>query len=313
MKKIISILLIAVMMLGLTACSPKEPEPEPPWGRNWIDGQNLIESYNNINDSLCLYNDGKELNSHWWDSYFSLIDEEKLSGILFFKASPEDVYDPYGFASTFRFLYNESPDVLFGMNYMLDKLENSADSATLITINNLGENYIKNLLNGALHNNIYIKTWAERFLDTDDDVIEFVIAELNAYPNGRAEIRNIKYTGASRPQQTQQTINEQESPASTTAETADYPFEIKNVVFSHNTIGYAVVEGNVYNSGDTSYTFVQVRIAWKDSSGNTINTDSTYAVGNEGIFPGESSTFRSSVKDENNKIVSADVTILSYK
>lgn len=65
------------------------------------------------------------------------------------------------------------------------------------------------------------------------------------------------------------------------------------------------------NSSDTSYKFIKVKGAFEDSFGNVVDTDSTYAVGDEGIAPGESSTFTMYV-DKNSKIERCTVTVYDY-
>ena len=62
------------------------------------------------------------------------------------------------------------------------------------------------------------------------------------------------------------------------------------------------------NTGKKTYKFVKVKGAFKDSSGNVIDTEWTYAVGSEGLAPGESSVFRMSVP-KNSKITSCSVTV----
>lgn len=87
--------------------------------------------------------------------------------------------------------------------------------------------------------------------------------------------------------------------------------EISNVKVTSNS-SYTICTGTVKNTGKKTYTFVQVKGSFKDSSGNVVDTDWTYAVGSEGLAPGESTTFRMSV-DKNYKISSCSVTLLEYK
>lgn len=75
---------------------------------------------------------------------------------------------------------------------------------------------------------------------------------------------------------------------------------------------YVICTGSVKNTGSKTYTFVTVKGAFKDTNGNVIDTDWTYAVGPEGLEPGESSNFRLSV-DRNNSIDSCSVSLLEYK
>lgn len=78
----------------------------------------------------------------------------------------------------------------------------------------------------------------------------------------------------------------------------------------HNS-NYTVCTGSLKNNGKKTYRFIQVKGAFKDSSGNVLDTDSTYVVGSEGLSPGESSTFRLSVP-KNSKIESCTVTVYDY-
>lgn len=74
---------------------------------------------------------------------------------------------------------------------------------------------------------------------------------------------------------------------------------------------YTICTGSVKNTGKKTYKFVEVKGAFKDSSGNVVDTDWTYAVGSEGLEPGESSTFRLSIPKQY-KISSCTVTLKDY-
>ena len=74
---------------------------------------------------------------------------------------------------------------------------------------------------------------------------------------------------------------------------------------------YKICTGSVKNTGTKTYKFIEVKGAFKDSNGNVIDTAWSYAVGSEGLAPGESSTFRISV-DNNPKITSCSVSLLDY-
>ena len=83
---------------------------------------------------------------------------------------------------------------------------------------------------------------------------------------------------------------------------------ISNVKLKHNS-SYTVVTGSVKNTGSTTYKFVKVKGAFKNSRGTTLDTDWTYAVGSEGLAPGESTTFRMSVSKDTS-ITKCTVTVL---
>ncbi len=74
---------------------------------------------------------------------------------------------------------------------------------------------------------------------------------------------------------------------------------------------YTICNATITNNGKKTYTFVEVKGKFKDSSGKVLDTDWTYAVGSEGLAPGESVTFRLSV-DKNSNITKCDLEILDY-
>lgn len=82
---------------------------------------------------------------------------------------------------------------------------------------------------------------------------------------------------------------------------------ISNVKISHNSVS-TICTGTVKNKGNKSYDFVKVRGAFKNSSGSVVDTDWTYAVGSEGLRPGESTTFTMYV-DKNTGITKCTVSI----
>jgi hypothetical protein len=59
---------------------------------------------------------------------------------------------------------------------------------------------------------------------------------------------------------------------------------------------YTRANGTAYNAGSSKASFVKVKILFKDAAGKVIDTDWTYAVGSEGLNPGESKKFTCSVK-----------------
>ncbi len=71
---------------------------------------------------------------------------------------------------------------------------------------------------------------------------------------------------------------------------------------------YIVCKGSVQNNGKKTYKYVKVRGAFSDRTGKTIDTDWTYAVGSEGLRPGEKSSFRMSVHAFSNFMM-AEATI----
>ena len=93
-------------------------------------------------------------------------------------------------------------------------------------------------------------------------------------------------------------------------ESADSVLQISDTKVSSNS-SYTICTGTLKNTGKKTYKFVEVKGSFKDSSGNVLDTDWTYAVGSEGLSPGESTTFRMSI-DKNFKVTSCSVSLLDY-
>ena len=105
------------------------------------------------------------------------------------------------------------------------------------------------------------------------------------------------------------------SSSSTSSSSSSYSYEskysalkISNVSLTSNS-SYTVCTGTITNKGKKNYSFVEVKGAFKNSSGTVLDTDWTYAVGSEGLAPGESKTFRMSVP-KNYSISSCSVSIM---
>ena len=84
------------------------------------------------------------------------------------------------------------------------------------------------------------------------------------------------------------------SSPSYSTETAATALSFTNVKIEHNT-SYTVCTGTVKNNGKKTYEFVKIKGSFKNSVGTVVDTDWTYAVGAEGLAPGESATFRMSI------------------
>ena len=73
--------------------------------------------------------------------------------------------------------------------------------------------------------------------------------------------------------------------------------EISNVRITERG-SYTVATGTVTNVGVYTYEFVKLKGTFRDSSDTVLDTDWTYAVGAEGLAPGESATVRLSVPED---------------
>ena len=89
-----------------------------------------------------------------------------------------------------------------------------------------------------------------------------------------------------------------------------YQLRISNVqVYSNSSYTYA--EGTVTNNSDATVTFLKIKGAFVNSLGTVIDTDWTYAVGGEGLAPGESCKWKISV-DRDYSIDDCEISILDY-
>ena len=97
---------------------------------------------------------------------------------------------------------------------------------------------------------------------------------------------------------------------SSSYESAYSVLKISGISVTNNS-NYTVCTGTITNNGKKTYKFVEVKGSFKNSSGTVLDTDWTYAVGSEGLAPGESKTFRMSVP-KNYDIKSCSVIIQDY-
>lgn len=89
-----------------------------------------------------------------------------------------------------------------------------------------------------------------------------------------------------------------------------WELRVSGISLSSNS-SYTIAEGTFTNNSDTTVRFVKIKGAFQDRNGKVIDTDWTYAVGSEGLAPGESCKWRMSVSKDSS-IAKCDVTILDY-
>lgn len=85
--------------------------------------------------------------------------------------------------------------------------------------------------------------------------------------------------------------------------------KISTVTLSYGS-SYIYAKGTITNNGSKTYDYIKLKGSFKDSYGTVIDTDWTYAVGSEGLSPGESKSFEISVPKDY-KIRDCVVSILS--
>lgn len=86
--------------------------------------------------------------------------------------------------------------------------------------------------------------------------------------------------------------------------------KISNIRIGHNS-SYTECTGTIKNTGSKTYSFVKIKGSFKTSSGTVVDTDWTYAVGTEGLAPGESTTFKMSIP-KNMSVTTCSISILDY-
>lgn len=84
--------------------------------------------------------------------------------------------------------------------------------------------------------------------------------------------------------------------------------QTSQIKIEHNT-SYTICTGTIKNTGTYTIKFVKIKGSFQDYSGKTLDTDWTYAVGAEGLSPGESTSFRMSVP-KNLSIKKCSVSII---
>lgn len=91
---------------------------------------------------------------------------------------------------------------------------------------------------------------------------------------------------------------------------SSWDLDISNInVYSSSNYTYA--EGKITNNSDSTVSFVKIKGSFKTGSGTVVDTDWTYAVGTEGLAPGESCKWKLSV-EKDSTIKSCSVSILDY-
>lgn len=94
------------------------------------------------------------------------------------------------------------------------------------------------------------------------------------------------------------------------SENATSALKFSNIRIKHNS-SYTECTGTVKNTGSKTYSFVKIKGSFKNYSGSVVDTDWTYAVGNEGLSPGESTTFSMSIP-KNTSVKTCSISILDY-
>ena len=82
-------------------------------------------------------------------------------------------------------------------------------------------------------------------------------------------------------------------------------------IYVHTNSAATYCEGKITNNGTGTFYYIRLKGSFKDWWGNIIEIGDTYAVGAEGLSPGESTTFKIYC-DKNSEIEDCIVTIISY-
>lgn len=99
--------------------------------------------------------------------------------------------------------------------------------------------------------------------------------------------------------------------ANTTAPAVSPTKLLLHVSIVNSNSSYTYAEGTITNKSDRTVKYVEIKGSFVNRSGAVVDTDWTYAVGSEGLAPGESSKWRMSVKKDSS-IKSCTVSLLDY-
>lgn len=103
------------------------------------------------------------------------------------------------------------------------------------------------------------------------------------------------------------------SNSSQTTDASPIDFDMKDFECGHGEYGWAEGHGVIKNIGNETLYFVKMKIKYIDDAGNVVKTDSTYAVGDEGISPGDSQYFEWATTDFKGDFSKYSVSVLDYK
>jgi len=107
--------------------------------------------------------------------------------------------------------------------------------------------------------------------------------------------------------------NNENKPKQSKDENQTYPLEFSKIIIDNINSGSSTwFRGSVKNISNKTIYFVSIKLSCKDYGGNVIDTTSTYAVGAEGLAPGESTKYEAYV-DKDLLIQSVTASILSYE
>ncbi len=107
----------------------------------------------------------------------------------------------------------------------------------------------------------------------------------------------------------------QKSSSSSSSSSFRYPsasdLQISNVSVQTNSV-VTYCTGTIKNNGKVTFKFVEVKGCFKDGGGNVIETGSSYAVGSEGLSPGQSKSFTIYSDGRNPKVKSCSVEVYDF-
>lgn len=196
-----------------------------------------------------------------------------------------------GKLNTTQKIESEVSDLIFGLYFLQRDYKDNGKNAPSSDIEKETVEYIENLHYKELNDVFYIskETVDNEIIAKYKDNISF------------DEMQNIAKSYAT------SYINTQKEKK----ETSTTPIKISALTFSSNS-SYKIAEGTVTNNGSRTVYYVKVKVAFKNISGTTIDTDWTYAVSSEGLEPGESKKFSVSVKKDYS-ITDATASILDFQ
>lgn len=102
-----------------------------------------------------------------------------------------------------------------------------------------------------------------------------------------------------------------ESRSTPVVQTNHNAFRITDVSVESNGKSSKVATGTIKNNDDVSHEFVYIKVSFLNADMDVISVEGLYAVGKEGLSPGESTTWRVHT-DYNTEIASARAEVVEY-
>ena len=242
-----------------------------------------------INIAKNYFDDGKYTKSYNSVKYLPQLFNDNLKKYeLFYKYAKyyedfEMIYNDYGFSSE-EAISTEIFDLTYGLFLTTQELEKPISQFKQDTLKE-----IANLYYGKLYDKFFMgKSQVSELIDT----YRYLSCD---------KIKEVSDIYASNLFQNLKDLNNK----------VESGIVFDDVTLSNNSL-YTGAKGRITNNGSKRVYYVKIKIMFINSYGNVVDTDWTYAVGSEGLSPGESKKWEAYV-DKDLSIKKIDISIIDYK